>query len=160
MLPAPSAPGHSSLGTQANQAPGMWHQLRSIWPEGNRISIPFSIYFCFYPIIWTGVNYNLVRVFFFFFLSFWMYCILIFLMTRSFFSKSVSLWERTFVSIFRLHLEVISHDTCPFLSLLLQSEWSSLLYFLELDLALFPTSLSLRNVALCICAPSSVSIHL
>ena len=41
MLPAPSAPGHSSLGTQANQAPGMWHQPRSPRPEGNRVSSSF-----------------------------------------------------------------------------------------------------------------------
>ena len=60
MLPAPSAPGHSSLPTQANQAPGMWYQPRSLWPEGNRISISFSVFFCFYPIIYIAVNYSLV----------------------------------------------------------------------------------------------------
>ena len=64
-LSAPSAPGHSSLGTQANQAPGMWHQLRSLWPERNKI----NIFFCFYPTIWTEVNYNLVGFFVFSFQS-------------------------------------------------------------------------------------------
>ena len=30
--PAPSAPGHSSLGTKANQAPGIWHLPRLLCP--------------------------------------------------------------------------------------------------------------------------------
>ena len=52
------------------------------------------------------------------------------LVTRSFFSKSVilGLWEvSSFVSIFRLHLEVISFDTCLSLSPFLHLEWLSLL---------------------------------
>ena len=77
-------------------------------------------------------------------------------MTRSFFSKSVSLclWAvSSFVSIFILHLEVISYDTSLSLSLLLQLEWSSLLSFLTLDLAFIPTSLWLRCIPLCTCTP-------
>ena len=130
---------------------------RSLWPEGNRTSISFSIFFFFYPIIWTGVNYSLVGCCFFF----------LFQSTASWFSwwpevcEAVSLWERTsFVIIARLHLEGISHDTCLSLSPLPHLEWSSLLYFLWLDFTLFPTSLSLRNIALCMCALSSASINL
>ena len=77
-------------------------------------------------------------------------------MTRSFFSKSVSLclWAvSSFVSIFLLHLEVMSYDTSLSLSLLLQLEWSSLLSFLTLDLAFIPTSLWLRCIPLCTCTP-------
>ena len=52
---------------------------------------------------------------------------------------------------------MISYDICLSLTPLLHSEWPSLVSFLWLNLALFPTSLWLRNTALC---PSSVSIHL
>ena len=80
-------------------------------------------------------------------------------MTRSFFSKSVSLclWAvSSFVSIFRLHLEVTSYDTSLSLSLLLHLEWSSLLAFLTLGLAFVPSSLWLRCIPLCTCAPLCV----
>ena len=55
--PAPGSlsPSTLSLGVQANQTPGMGHQPRSLWPEGNRTSISCSIFFCFYPMVWTGV---------------------------------------------------------------------------------------------------------
>ena len=84
---------------------------------------------------------------------------------RSFFSKSMRLCLRarsSMVFIFRLHLEVVSYDTdpCLFLCPLLHSEWSSLLSLLWPALALFPISLWLRNIALCTCTPSSVSIQL
>ena len=69
MLPVPSAPGHSGLGTQANQAPGVRHQPRSLWPKGNRISISFSIFFRFYPMIWTGV-YRWITILWVFFFPF------------------------------------------------------------------------------------------
>ena len=83
------------------------------------------------------------------------------LVTESIFSKSVRLYlqaRSSFLSIFSWHLEVISYDTS--LSPLLLSEWSSLLSFPWLCLALFPTSLWLRNIALCICTLLSVYIHL
>ena len=38
-LPVPLAPGLSRLGTQAKQAPGVWCQPRSLFPEGCRVSI-------------------------------------------------------------------------------------------------------------------------
>ena len=42
-VPSSLSPTHSSLGIQANQAPGMWHQPRSLCLEGNRISISFLL---------------------------------------------------------------------------------------------------------------------
>ena len=56
--------------------------------------------------------------------------------------------------------EMISYDICLSLSPLLHLEWSSLLSFLWPCLALFPISLRLRTIALCICTLSSVYIHL
>ena len=65
----------------------------------------------------------------------------------------------SFLSIFRFHLGVISHDTCLSLSALIHLEWSSLLSFLWPHLKLFPSSLLLRNIVSCTCTPLSVSIH-
>ena len=67
MLPAPSAPGHSSLGTP-NQSGS--RDVTPVCPEGNRIRISFS-YFCFILSFELEclVNYNLVGVFIFPFLS-------------------------------------------------------------------------------------------
>jgi len=61
-------------------------------------------------------------------------------------------------SIFKLHLGVISYDTCLYLSSFLHLEWSPWLSFLWLDLELFPISLWLRNIALCICTSSCIHL--
>ena len=210
MLPAYSAPGHSSLGTQSNRAPGMWHR-KSLCLEGNRVGISFPFYqFSSHHLNWsTQVNYNLVSVFFLFLLwqivsllhsEIWIYDLLGFflyrliqsveyvsfcymvtlltcfisssvhvlvwsssflhaphlyiLMTRCFFSKSVSLCLQavsSLVSICRLHREVIYCGISLSLSLLLPWEWSSPLSFLRLIWALFPISLRLRCITLRTC---------
>ena len=60
------------------------------------------------------------------------------------------------MSIFRLHLEVISHDACVSLTSLGMIV-STL--FPVAGLGIIPTSLLSRNTALCTCT-RSVSIHL
>ena len=56
MLQAHSAPGHSNLGTQADQAPGMWCPPSSLWPEGTRGSV-FFFFFCFFSFFffWASI---------------------------------------------------------------------------------------------------------
>ena len=55
-VPVPSAPGLSRLGTQANQAPGMWHQPRSPFPEGCGVSICFLLFlFLSHHFYWSQV---------------------------------------------------------------------------------------------------------
>lgn len=54
MLPARSAPGHSSLGTQASWAPGMRH-CKSPCPEGNGVGISF-------PFVCSIPSFELERV--------------------------------------------------------------------------------------------------
>ena len=63
-LPAPSAPAHSILGTQANLAPGMWHQPRLPRPERNTLGICFLLFslkfnFC---VCWSRVDLPVVFV--------------------------------------------------------------------------------------------------
>ena len=69
VLPARSAPGHSSLGIRTSRAPGMWHR-KSLCPEGNRVGISFLFYlFSSHHLNWSiQVNYNLMSVLFFLFL--------------------------------------------------------------------------------------------
>ena len=69
MLPACSAPGHSSLGTQTSWAPGMWH-CKSPCPEGNSVGVSFLLHLLSsLHLIWSiQVNYSLVFCFFLFLL--------------------------------------------------------------------------------------------
>ena len=85
-----------------------------------------------------------------------------FQVTRSSFSI-ISLWGcvslgKKFICIC-FYLEVISFDTWISLSPLLHLERSCLLSFLWLDLALFPTSLWLRTIVLCISSFVSIICH-
>ena len=207
-LPACSAPGHSSLGTQSSRAPGMWHRSHYAL-RGAELAYHFR-FISFHPTIWTGAHRWMTTLCFFLFLlwqivsllhsEIWIYDLLGFflygsiqsveyvsfcymltlltcfiissvhvlvwsssflhaphlyiLVTRSFFSKSVSLCLQavgSFVSICRLHREVIYCHISLSLSLLLPWEWSSPLSFLRLIWALFPISLWLRCIALCTC---------
>ena len=71
--------------------------------------------------------------------------------------------RNSFLCIFRFHLGVTSYDTCLSLSALIHLEWSSLLSFPWLNMALFPTSFLLRNIVLCmypiVCIHSSVLLQ-
>ena len=67
MLPAPSVSGLSRPGTQGNEAPGMWHQSMSLWPEGNRHFLSMFLSCNLTCIIL--VNYFLVGPLFFLFQS-------------------------------------------------------------------------------------------
>ena len=71
--------------------------------------------------------------------------------------------RNSFFRIFRFHLGV-TYDTCLSLSALIHLEWSSLFSFPWLNTALFPTSLLLRNIVLCmypsVCIHSSVLLQI
>ena len=78
--------------------------------------------------------------------------------------ETVSLWQSSFVSIFRFQLEVILYGNLspclpPFLGMIIST------FFLRLDIALRSASLWLRDVASHLCTPillihSSVLLHL